>query len=197
LRTWLLSILLFSSLAARANLELPAEATCAQLLENKYLTEMVFLNLGELEKYPGHWSAASQRIMMALIEHFSHRELDFAYFEKFFRANDIPLYLVASSEVLQPELGRIYPPALETFKGRTPLYHLWVGIRGKDEADQFKKELGISNGQNLIRLSHTGLLFAENGEKAAATDRVTLFSEGLVNQLAETKVAHLPTPHEG
>ena len=152
-----LVFLVFSGFAGATPPE-DAPASCAQLLDDPAITETVFTNLAQAALFPGHLAASLQHLMAELIAHFNTPNLDFAYFERWFRAKGIRIYLVANSTCLGPAYQTKYPPGLQTLKNGPALYYLWLGLNGKTEADNLKRQLGISEEENLERLKHTGFL---------------------------------------
>ena len=135
---------LATSTAAAANHQ--RHLSCDQLLASSWVRELVITNLNQLKQFPGQWALASQQIMLSLIGYFNNPNFDLAYFERLFRMEDIPLYLVATSGDPGPGLAVGYPPPLAAIKEGIPAkYWLWVGVRGQDEADRFKASLGISD----------------------------------------------------
>lgn len=107
-------ILLFST-GLRANV--PRNASCEQLLRDAWLRNVVIQNMNELVHFPGNWAMASQQILLNLMGHFQNPNLDFAFFERFFRQTDVPLFLVANSQTLGAGLCIGYPPVLAKLKG--------------------------------------------------------------------------------
>lgn len=168
--------LILISFWVSANLQangISRNATCQELLNNQWLTANVALNINQLAYFPGDRKVASQQIMHGLIADLKNPNLDFAYFEQYFRAHDVSLYLVANSEPLGKGHRVGYSEEMGKLKGSPAKYHLWVGVKGKAEADALKASLGISDEENLLRLRETGFIIVEQLQTAQSSRPVS------------------------
>ncbi len=164
-----LTLTLFAFFVLSANLQangISRNDTCEELLKNQWLTKTIALNINQLAYFPGDWKVASQQIMHGLIAELKNPSLDFAYFEQYFRAHNVPLYLVANSEPLGAGRRVGYSEEMGRLKGSPAKYHLWIGVKSKAEADALKASLGISDEENLLRLKETGFIIAEELQTA-------------------------------
>jgi hypothetical protein len=136
-------LLLFSCLSFSLSAgEVSRFPSCEELLANDGLSAFVWINLAShLNRAPDQPALAYNQLMMSVIDHYKNPNLDFAYFESYFRKYEIPIYLVANSQPLEMGVS-IGPPKLaNALDNRLFLYHLWTGLNGKEEADAFKKSL--------------------------------------------------------
>lgn len=175
-RALILICMVFISARLSAN-EVSREATCDELLHNEWLRVFTIHNLNQLINFPDNWALGSQQIMVNLMVHFQNSNLDFVFFERFFRENNVPLYLVANSLPLPEGLRMGYLPEMAKLKNNSsPQYHLWTGVKGAEEAARMKARLGISDEENLRRLAVTGLIRIDD-EEAARKDATTDIAE--------------------
>lgn len=161
MRSIILSILVLVSSVARAT---PApQHTFApnyceeELLKEPALRALLTANIQHVLDM-GQWAANLSILFVELIKYLEHPAVNFKLFELFLREHpNLRIYLVANPvERSGPTYivdnsflcGNIAP------SGRS----LWICINGHEEAEALKKEIGITDQENLERLKDTGIL---------------------------------------
>lgn len=191
--------LILVSLVLSANLHangISRKDTCEELMRNQWLNQTVMLNINQIGNFPGNWAMASQQIMHNLITHFKNPNLDFAYFEQYFRAHNVPLFLVANSQPIGAGLRVGYSKEMGELKGGPAKYHLWVGVNGQAEADALKASLGISDEENLLRLRETGFIVVDDLQSAKSNPALHVADDQTIDAISQTRVRRPFNPED-
>ncbi|HVJ65333.1 MAG TPA: hypothetical protein VM901_08770 [Bdellovibrionota bacterium] len=141
-----------------------AHKSCDELLLDVEVGELVLQNLLRIREYPGNYAAAAQSIMVQLMDHVGNPNLDFHYFERFIRKNNLRLFLVASSERIPANYSIDFTREAQRLARGPAKYYLWIGVNGSAETAEYLRFLGITAEENLERLKDTGVLMVDRLE---------------------------------
>lgn len=157
---WALGLVLTAATAPAMAATLPPKHACLEeLLADPTLEALATKGLYPLlyDTPRAYWEVVVPQWMIGFMAEHRFDHVTFAFFERWFRRREIPIWLIARVDAPPPGWLSVHvPPHHERLGARAP-YWLWTEIRSEAIARAVKEDWGTDEAENLRRLEETGV----------------------------------------